>query len=56
MTRGDKGAIAVLQSNEVSECGIQEGLKVVDLTGAGDLFLQQVFFMVAATTYLQRKV
>ena len=37
MTRGDKGAIAI-KGNEVSECGIQEGLKVVDLTGAGDLF------------------
>ena len=37
VTRGDKGAIAV-KGNEVSECGIQEGLKVVDLTGAGDLF------------------
>ena len=37
VTRGDKGAIAI-KGNEVSECGIKEGLKVVDLTGAGDLF------------------
>ena len=37
VTRGDKGAIAI-NGNEVSECGIKEGLKVVDLTGAGDLF------------------
>ena len=37
VTRGEKGAIAI-KGNEVSECGIQEGLKVVDLTGAGDLF------------------
>ena len=37
VTRGDKGAIAI-KGNEVSECGIQEGLNVVDLTGAGDLF------------------
>ena len=37
VTRGDKGAIAI-KGNEVSECGIQEGLKVLDLTGAGDLF------------------
>ena len=37
VTRGDKGAIAI-KGNEVSECGIQEGLKIVDLTGAGDLF------------------
>ena len=37
VTRGEKGAIAI-KGNEVSECGIKEGLKVVDLTGAGDLF------------------
>ena len=37
VTRGDKGAIAI-KGNEVSECGIKEGLKVLDLTGAGDLF------------------
>ena len=37
VTRGDKGAIAI-KGNEVSERGIKEGLKVVDLTGAGDLF------------------
>ena len=37
VTRGDKGAIAI-KGNEVSECGIKESLKVVDLTGAGDLF------------------
>jgi sugar/nucleoside kinase (ribokinase family) len=37
VTRGDKGAIAI-KGNEVSECGIKEDLKVVDLTGAGDLF------------------
>ena len=37
VTRGDKGALAI-KGNEVSECGIKEGLKVVDLTGAGDLF------------------
>ena len=37
VTRGEKGAIAI-NGNEVAECGIKEGLKVVDLTGAGDLF------------------
>ena len=37
ITRGEKGAIAI-KGNEVAECGIKEGLKVVDLTGAGDLF------------------
>ena len=37
VTRGDKGAIAV-NGNEIVECGIQENLKIVDLTGAGDLF------------------
>tara|TARA_Y100001970_G_scaffold188348_1_gene229083 strand:+ start:695 stop:1624 length:930 start_codon:yes stop_codon:yes gene_type:complete len=37
ITRGEKGAIAI-NGNDVAECGIKEGLKVVDLTGAGDLF------------------
>ncbi len=37
VTRGEKGAIAI-KGDEVVECGIKEGLKIVDLTGAGDLF------------------
>ena len=37
LTRGEKGSIAV-NADEVVECGIQKNLKVVDLTGAGDLF------------------
>ena len=37
LTRGEKGAVAI-SGNEVVECGIKEGLKIVDLTGAGDLF------------------
>ena len=37
ITRGEKGAIAV-QSGEVIECKIQRNLKILDLTGAGDLF------------------
>ena len=37
LTRGEKGAVAI-QKNEVVECGIRQGLKIVDLTGAGDLF------------------
>jgi len=37
ITRGDKGAVAV-NSNKVVESDIQKNLKVVDLTGAGDLF------------------
>ena len=37
LTRGEKGAVAI-NGDEVVECGIKEGLKVVDLTGAGDLF------------------
>ena len=37
ITRGVKGAVAI-QGNEVIECGIKENLKIVDLTGAGDLF------------------
>jgi len=37
LTRGEKGAVAI-NGDEVAECGIIEGLKIVDLTGAGDLF------------------
>ncbi len=37
VTRGEKGAVAV-NGNEVVECAIQNNLKIVDLTGAGDLF------------------
>ncbi len=37
LTRGEKGAVAI-NADEVVECGIKEGLKIVDLTGAGDLF------------------
>jgi sugar/nucleoside kinase (ribokinase family) len=37
VTRGDKGAIAI-NGDEVIECDIQKNLKIIDLTGAGDLF------------------
>ncbi len=37
ITRGELGAIAI-QGAEVVECGIRKNLKIVDLTGAGDLF------------------
>ena len=37
ITRGSKGAIAI-NGEEVAECGVQKNLKIVDLTGAGDLF------------------
>ena len=37
LTRGEKGAVAI-KGNEVVECGVQKNLKIVDLTGAGDLF------------------
>tara|TARA_E500000178_G_scaffold346372_1_gene397902 strand:- start:1819 stop:2658 length:840 start_codon:yes stop_codon:yes gene_type:complete len=37
ITRGNKGAIAV-NKNEIIECSAQKGLKIKDLTGAGDLF------------------
>ncbi len=37
LTRGEKGAIAI-KGNEVVECGVKKNLKIVDLTGAGDLF------------------
>ena len=37
ITRGDKGAIAI-HGEEVFECSAKKNLKVIDLTGAGDLF------------------
>ena len=37
LTRGEKGSIAI-NGDEVVECGIHKNLKIVDLTGAGDLF------------------
>ena len=37
VTRGEKGAIAI-KSNDVAECNVLKNLKIVDLTGAGDLF------------------
>jgi fructokinase len=37
ITRGERGAIAI-NGEEVVESGIQKNLKIVDLTGAGDLF------------------
>ena len=37
ITRGEKGAIAI-NGNEVVESDIQKNLKIIDLTGAGDLF------------------
>ena len=37
ITRGEKGSIAI-QKNVVVECESKKNLKIVDLTGAGDLF------------------
>jgi fructokinase len=37
ITRSDKGSIAINQK-EVIECKSQANLKIIDLTGAGDLF------------------
>jgi len=37
ITRGEKGAIAI-QGEEIVETGILHNLKILDLTGAGDLF------------------
>ena len=28
----------VIRNNEVAECGVRKNLKIIDLTGAGDLF------------------
>jgi len=37
ITRGEKGSIAI-QKNEAVKCDSKKDLKIVDLTGAGDLF------------------
>ena len=37
ITRGEKGSVAI-NKNEVVECESKKDLKIVDLTGAGDLF------------------
>ena len=37
ITRGKKGSISV-NGNQIAEFGIKKNLKIVDLTGAGDLF------------------
>jgi sugar/nucleoside kinase (ribokinase family) len=37
ITKGENGAIAI-HGNEVAECKAMKNLKVIDLTGAGDLF------------------
>ena len=37
ITRGDKGALAI-ENDNVIECEARKNLKIVDLTGAGDLF------------------
>jgi fructokinase len=37
ITRGEKGSIAIIK-NEVTEFESKKNLKIVDLTGAGDLF------------------
>ena len=37
ITRGEKGAVAV-NGEQVVECGVEQNLTIMDLTGAGDLF------------------
>jgi sugar/nucleoside kinase (ribokinase family) len=37
VTRGEKGAVAI-NGDEVVESGVKKNLKIIDLTGAGDLF------------------
>ena len=37
ITRGENGAVAI-ENNQVVECSAKKNLKIVDLTGAGDLF------------------
>ena len=37
ITRGEKGSVAI-KNKEVIECKSKTDLKIIDLTGAGDLF------------------
>jgi fructokinase len=37
ITRGEKGSVAI-KNQEITECQSRSNLKIVDLTGAGDLF------------------
>ena len=37
ITRGEEGAISI-KDKEVLECPAKKNLKIIDLTGAGDLF------------------
>ena len=37
ITRGEKGAISIIDDN-IAEIGTKNDLKIIDLTGAGDLF------------------
>ena len=37
ITRGEKGSVAI-ENQEVVECKSKPNLKIMDLTGAGDLF------------------
>ena len=37
ITRGPKGSI-VIHGNKIEELGVEKNLKIIDLTGAGDLF------------------
>jgi len=37
ITRGEKGALAI-NGNDIVECSAEKNLKIIDLTGAGDLF------------------
>ena len=37
ITRGEKGSVAII-NNQIFECETKKNLKIVDLTGAGDLF------------------
>ena len=37
VTRGEKGSVAI-HGSEITECDSKKNLKIVDLTGAGDLF------------------
>ena len=45
ITRGDKGAVSIY-NEEIIEIGVKKNLKIVDLTGAGDLFAAGYFTVI----------
>ena len=55
LTRGEKGSIAI-NGDEIVECGIEQNLKIVDLTGAGDLFAAGFLHGIVNNLYIKESL